>query len=70
MKVAELNNKIAISEIDLNTDYIMLVNPNLVCANSLSEIRIDNGVRITYVPVRDVEKAVRFIKVPRKKGCK
>ena len=62
MKVKEYKNKIVINELNPSQRYICLVNPDLVRMESLPKSKY-----IWYVLVFDVDKAVRFIGVPKKK---
>lgn len=68
MKITELKDKIVIAELDPKKDYIILVNPDLVSAQSLSYVKQANAEirKMPVLIVRDIDKAIRFIEVPKK----
>jgi len=67
MKVKEYKNKIVIAELNPKCSYLVLFNPHLVSWGVLSKIKVKAGVLLQFVPVEDVDKAVRFVEVKRKK---
>lgn len=66
MRVIEHNNKIVLAELDPNCDYIMLCNPDLVRYEDIKNIQVRSDVNISIVSAFDVDKAVRFVEVPKK----
>ena len=67
MKVKGLKDKILIAELDPEKDYICLVNPAYVQSNSLKLVKLIRKRDIPIVLVANVNKAVRFIEVPKPK---
>jgi len=68
MKVKELKNKIILAELDPNADYIMLVSECNVCPGVLEGLLKSARSfksKIYILWVTDVDKAVRFVKVPK-----
>ena len=67
MKVKEYKNKIIITELDPDADYIMLFNPAFVrdINTFLKEATISKS-KIYLLAVSDVDKAVKFVEIPKK----
>lgn len=70
MKITELKDKILIAELDPEKDYICLVNPTHVNMTSLKYAKGKNKTfrDIPVVITMDVDKSIRFIEIPKKKG--
>lgn len=58
--------KISISELKPGSHYVMLVNSNLVAQNELDHLEVPNDTVVNVVMVEDVDRAVKFIKIPNK----
>lgn len=72
MKIKELKNKIVITELDPNAEYICLVNPEHVKPESLYMANLSHhkGNPIPCVLVSDVDKAIRFVEIKPKSSTK
>ena len=63
MKVREYKNKIVLAELDPKAKYLMLISRDYVRPDDIQLPGYD-GPGIWLIPVRDVDKAVRFVEVP------
>jgi len=66
MKIKEYKNKIVIAELNPKCSYLVLFNPHLVPQGQLLNIK-SPGVLIQFVRVEDVDKAIRFVEIKKKK---
>lgn len=67
MKIKREKDQIIIAELDPNKDYICLVNTSRVDMSSLRLAEPIRDGKIPIVPTTDVNNAVRFVEVPKKK---
>ena len=68
MKVKEYKNKIVLAELNPKASYIMLVNVNFVPIEEIFRLQMPMGApHINILAVADVDKAVKFVEIPRKK---
>lgn len=66
MKIKELKNKIVLAELDPKCDYIMLCNKYSLTEKDINNIQISSNTLINLVWVEDVDKAIKFIEIPKK----
>jgi hypothetical protein len=66
MKIKELKNKIVLAELDPNCSYIMLCGKGFVNCEDIENIQVPSNILIQYVFVNDIDKAVKFIEIPKK----
>ena len=67
MRIKELKNKIVLAELDPEANYIMLVNPAFVKKGQLNELQVDSGMKIYFLFVHNIDKAIKFVEIPKKK---
>ena len=70
MKIKEYKNKIVLAEINPECDYILLYDCSQIPTDRIRKLEVPKGVFIQLIPVYDVDKAIRFVEIPKKPKLK